>query len=245
MKTYLIPILLTTFIFVACNTPTRQVVESQSEAIKVDSSFNAIQDSSYLAQLEPIRNAKDSIMNQVIGSAPEPLVRFRPESNLINWSADALLDIARKLTKQTVDAAVVNVGGLRCDIPQGDITVGTIFSLMPFNNELVILTMQGSDIVELCNTFALRGGEGVSGIRMTINGNQAEDITINGKPIVPEAVYYIATSDYLSTGTDEMVAFTKALDKQFTYQVIRDLYIDYIKEKKIMRAAVDGRMNKK
>lgn len=244
MKTHLYFLTIAAILFTSCNSQPRQVTESKSEAIRVDASYNDIADSAYITNLQPIKEATDSIMSQVIGYAPEAMVRVRPESNLINWSADALLAIARKITGQQVDAAVVNVGGLRCDIAQGDVTIGSMYSLMPFDNELVILTMQGSDILDLCNTFAIRGGEGVSGIRMTINGNKAENITINGKAIVPEAVYYIATSDYLSTGTDEMVAFTRAIDKLITNKTIRELYIDFIKENKVMQAVVDGRMKK-
>lgn len=240
MKTRLL-IILSAIVFVGCTNPTRNLSGSSSEAIKVDSSFESVADTSYTNYLVPIKASKDSVMNQVIGVAPEQLVRVSPESNLMNWSADALLDIARKVTGRQVDAAVVNKGGLRCDIPKGNVTIGTIYSLMPFDNALVVLTMEGRDIIDLCNTFAHRGGEGMSGIRLTINGEKAQNITIGGKPIVEDAVYYIATSDYLSTGTDEMVAFTRAIDKLETGRIIRELYIDYVREKGVMSAEVDGR----
>ncbi|MBR3566346.1 MAG: 5'-nucleotidase C-terminal domain-containing protein [Paludibacteraceae bacterium] len=232
------------FLFGSCSRNLK-VTHSSSEAIRIDSTLNAIQDTSYIAHLVPIKEATDSVMDQVLGVAPEALVRRAPESNLMNWSADALREIAVKETGMAIDAAVVNLGGLRCDIPQGNVTMRSIFSLMPFDNELVVVTMEGKDILDLCNTFAHRGGEGISGIRMTINGEKAEDVTINGKPVVPEAVYYVATSDYLSTGTDEMVAFTRAIDKKLLNKKIRDLYIDYVREKGVMEAHVDGRTSVK
>lgn len=242
MKTRLF-ISLSLVLLCSCVGQHRQVSDSQSLAVKIDSSFNSIQDSDYLDVLEPIKTQKNDIMNQVIGSAPEDLVRQSPESNMLNWGADALLDMARSTTGRQVDFAVVNKGGLRCDLPKGDVTLGSIYSLMPFDNALVILAMQGSDIIDLCNTFARRRGEGVSGLRMVINGDQADDITIGGKPLVPEAVYYVATSDYLSSGTDEMTAFTRAIEKFETGLLIRDLYIDYVRQKGVMQAKVDGRMS--
>ncbi len=245
MKTRPCIFVLLTLLCLSCGSEQVRVTSSFSEAVKIDSSFDSVQDSAYICQLVPIKHLKDSIMNHVIGYAPEALTRVRPESNLINWGADALLEIARRQTKGQVDAAVVNIGGLRCDISAGDVTVGTIYSLMPFDNSLVVVTMEGRDILDLCNTFARRRGEGVSGIRMVINGDKAENVTIGGKKVVPDAVYYIATSDYLSTGTDEMVAFTRAIDKLETGQKIRDLYLDYVKEKGQMKASVDGRMSVK
>ncbi len=226
----------------SCANQPRKVADSASVAVKMDSTLNSVVDSDYLAVLEPVKEHKNQIMNQVIGYAPEDLVRLSPESNMLNWGADALLEMARTVTGREVDFAVVNKGGLRCDLPKGDVTLGSIYSLMPFDNALVIVAMQGSDVIDLCNTFARRRGEGVSGLRMVINGDVAEDIQIGGKPVVPEAVYYVATSDYLSTGTDEMVAFTRALDIFETGLLIRDLYIDYVKNKGQMSAVVDGRM---
>ena len=245
MKTRLFLFVLLTFLCLSCGSEQTKIISSVSTAVRIDSSFDSVQDSVYLRQLVPIKHVKDSIMNQVIGYAPEALTRVRPESNLINWGADALLEIARTQTNRQIDAAVVNVGGLRCDIPQGNVTVGSIYSLMPFDNALVVVTMEGRDILDLCNTFARRRGEGVSGIRMVIDGDKADNVTIGGKPVVPDAVYYIATSDYLSTGTDEMVAFTRAIDKFETGQIIRELYLDYVKEQGQMKASVDGRMSVK
>lgn len=241
MKTFF-TIFSAALLLAACSLSPKVVTDATSEAVCIDSRFDAIQDTAYLSALVSIKEAKDSIMGVVIGYAPEALVRVAPESNLMNWSANALLDIAREVTGIDVDAAVVNLGGLRCDISQGNITVGHIYSLMPFDNKLVVVTMEGKDIIDLCNTFARRRGEAVAGIRMVINGDKAEDIMINGKPIVQEALYTIATSDYLSTGTDEMVAFTRSIDKVVTGQKIRDLYIDYVRKSGKMEAAVDGRM---
>ena len=64
--------------------------------------------------------------------------------------------------------SVVNMGSLRAPVLKGDITVGTIFQLMPFENELVILYLRGSEIIKLFNIFALEGGQGVGGCSFEI-----------------------------------------------------------------------------
>ena len=73
-------------------------------------------------------------MNTVIGFSTIGLTKKLPESGLGNLIADAMKEMAQKKYATKVDAAFVNYGGIRSYIPKGEITIGKIFEIMPFDN---------------------------------------------------------------------------------------------------------------
>ena len=89
-------------------------------------------------------------MNVQIGYAPERLWVREPECPMLNWATDALWEAAKAVYPGKVDIAIVNMGGMRCEWPAGPVTKGSVFELMPFDNELVVLTLKGLDIIALC-----------------------------------------------------------------------------------------------
>jgi 2',3'-cyclic-nucleotide 2'-phosphodiesterase (5'-nucleotidase family) len=159
---------------------------------------------------------------------------------MLNWATDALLAMARKYSPDPVDVAVVNIGGMRCSWGQGDITLRHVFELMPFDNELVVLTLTGQDLLDLCKVFAITGGEGAAGMQITVKGDEIKAL-VGEKPIDPAATYKVATSDYLSQGNDRMEPLKNSTSLWKSDRKIRDLYIEYIQENKIVESHVDGR----
>ena len=162
---------------------------------------------------------------------------------MLNWASDAVLAIARDLCPESVDMAVVNIGGMRCNWGTGNITFRHVFELMPFDNELVVLTMTGKEILALCDVFAKCGGQGVAGLRMSASKGVLRSAKIAGKDVVPEAYYTVATSDYLSQGNDGMTPLKNYEAMWKSERKIRDLYIEYIQQMKTVEAKVDGRMD--
>ena len=67
-------------------------------------------------------------------------------------------------------------------------------------------------------------------------------VTINGKALDMDRTYTVATSDYLSQGNDGMLPLKYHTQYWNSQEKIRDLYIEYIKQVKIVQAKVDGRM---
>lgn len=237
---FILPLLL-----VACHKQLH-VSSIQTEIIMIDSTLDAIQDSDYLAILAPKQQELQDKLSSVLGYAPEDMVAERPESKLMNWASDALYAMAAQLYPEHIDCAIVNRGGLRCNWTAGDITMRNVFELMPFENELVVLQLRGRDLLDLCDSFARRGGECNSAqLRMTLHGQKAEDVTIDGKPIDPDRLYSVATSNYLATGTDGMEALTKAESTWTNHATMRELYIEYIQQctqqHMAIAAEIDGR----
>ena len=220
----------------------KKVGNIQSEAILIDNQLDAIQDSDYLAHLAPIKADLEAQLGAPIGYAPVELDVHQPECTMLNWASDALFEMAKQLCPKQVDIAVVNIGGMRCNWGAGDITFRHVFELMPFDNELVVLTMSGKEILALCEVFAKSGGQGVAGLRMSASKGTLKSAKIAGKDILPEAYYTVATSDYLSQGNDGMTPLKNHIEMWKSERKIRDLYIEYIQQVQTVEAKVDGRM---
>lgn len=220
-----------------------QVVDISENPISVDASSDSIQDTAYMAILAPKTEAVNKALNEVIGQCPVAMAPAKgPESPLLNWGSDAIFTMAKKYYTGRVDMAVMNKGGLRCEIPQGDVTLRTIYELMPFDNKLVILNLRGSSVLRLADEFAEQGGQGTSGLTMVIKNGKAQNVKIGGKRVVPNAIYNVATSDFLATGTDGLVALAESVDKVEIDVTIRDIFIEYVRSTGLMTAKCDRRI---
>ena len=241
-QTKLLCTILFVSLFTACHRPLH-VSKTTGQVLLVDSTYKAVQDTQYLQSLAPIKEDLEKQLGAPIGYAPEALQVYQPECPLLNWASDALLAIARQKCPEPVDVAVVNIGGMRCEWAAGDITFRNVFELMPFDNELVVLTLTGEEILRLCEIFAINNGEGVAGLRLKARNAKLLEVTINGNPIKKDKTYTVATSDYLSQGNDGMLPLKNHTHCWNSEEKIRDLYIEYIKQVKVVQAKVDGRMD--
>lgn len=224
------------------------ITHATSGKIAIDSTTESLADKNYEAYLQPVKQKIDAQMNVVIGRAAVTMKGHAPESLLSNFNADVYREAASAFLGEPVDMAVVNLGGLRTVIPAGNITVGKVFELMPFENELVILWLRGDKLMELSQFFAHVGGEGESGLRMVIRNGKAEEVTIDGKPIDPAKLYSIATNDYLAGGNDNMVQLGQYEKRTNTGLKIRSVLIDYIKNEtkkgNLIQSKLDGRISR-
>lgn len=210
-------------------TPKRWVlINSEAAAIPIDSTTEVNADIKMQNFIARYKLQLDREMDQVIGESVEEMRAGKPESFLSNWNADIYLKSATDYLKSTVDMAVVNLGSLRSPIPKGEITVGSIFQLMPFENELVILWLKGTEVKKLLDIFALEGGQGISGVRMDIKNSKAANALIQGKPIENEKLYSIATNDFLAGGNDRMIPLATPEKRIDTGLKIRNLLMEHV-----------------
>jgi len=232
----------------SCSHKTWTITNVSSTKMAVNKSTDAIADSNYIAYLQPIKAKVDAQMNDIIGQAAETMKGHAPESLLSNFCADVYLQAATKYMHSDVDIAIVNLGGLRTEVPAGNITVRKVFELMPFENELVILWLNGDKLLELLQYFASMGGEGVAGLRMEIENEKAVNITVNNKPLDKNRLYSIATNDYLAGGNDKMEQLAHYEKRVNTGLKVRNILLHYIKEEtkkgNKIQSKLDGRVKK-
>lgn len=201
------------------------------------------------AILEKSRTAVDSIKAPVIGSAAMELAVYPPESPLMNFAADALRAMAQQHSDTHIDIAITNKGGLRSTLQEGDITFGDIYNVFPFENTLALLTLSGKEILQLFAEIAKVKGEAISGARLVITADgELVSATINGRSVIADKEYRIATSDYLAQGNDKLYTLGKGRNKVIKSDItIRDLMIQYIAELhskgKAVSASIDGRIS--
>lgn len=245
MNKSLLLILILTLQF-ACKPAQWKVEQTSSTRIALDASTQAIADTVYIAYLKPFKQQVDAKMNVVIGRTEQTMRAHAPESLLSNLSADIYRKAASDYLKTEVDIAIANLGGLRTQIPAGNITVRKVFELMPFENELVILYLRGDKLNELCQYFASMDGEGVSGLRMKFQQKKAFDITINNVPIDLAKVYTVATNDYLAAGNDKMTMLAQNEKRINTNIKVRDMFLNYITSETakgyFIQSQLDGRI---
>ena len=88
-------------------------------------------------------------MKPVIGHAGRKLEAYRPESPLSNLLADILRISAEEKAGIKADVGVMNMGGIRNLLNEGEITIESVYEITPFENKLAIVALKGSDLLEL------------------------------------------------------------------------------------------------
>jgi 2',3'-cyclic-nucleotide 2'-phosphodiesterase (5'-nucleotidase family) len=184
--------------------------------------------------------------------APQGVFRGRRgEENLLGyWVSDVMRAAAEGVIGKPVRFAITNAGGLRSNLRPGQLKVGDIFELMPFENELVVIELTGAEVVQAVKeSIARRGGEPCSGLKAVVGGSpEAPTCTItwaDGSPIDPDAVIKVATSDYLYGGGDSIPTLRQGRRPFTTGLTLRQILLDecsrLAKERKDLLPPAPGR----
>ena len=198
------------------------------------------------AIIQPYKNELEGKMNTKISHTNTELNKTGDNSNLGNLLADYTFqgadDWAKKNNIPPIDAAVINIGGIRTIIPKGDILAKQIYEVMPFENEIVIVKMTGKDVEGLFDYYMkTQKNNPVPHILIETNDNSISKKLINGKSVDEGKTYYIATSDYLALGGDNMFFFSKGQMIQ-TGIKMRDLFLEKFKQNPEISAPDDVRL---
>lgn len=202
---------------------------NSSESSNTDVLFQGNDGNVIDSMVAPYRLDLEAEMDEVIAYAERPFEKGRPGGSLNNWSADALLQSQignAKLSGPTF--SLLNVGGLRNTINEGDVTLGDIFKVMPFDNEIVWVEMPVESLVDIAEYLTASGGEPIAGARLengklTVDGMNAETKTI-----------WILTSDYLMNGGDHMDFFQQSISITHSNELLRDAFIRMAKKQKML-----------
>lgn len=183
--------------------------------------------------IAPLAEEIKASFGQPLVQAPQGVFRGRrgEENPLGYWVSDVMRQAAQPLVGAPVRFAITNAGGLRANLRPGQVKVGDIFELMPFENELVVIELTGAEVIQVVKEGLLRrGGEPCSGVRVKVEGTpQQAVLTVtweDGSPIDPAAVVKVATSDYLYGGGDSIPTLKKGRRPFTTGVTLRQMLLD-------------------
>jgi 5'-nucleotidase len=218
-----------------------EIVTTFQDGIKPDANVSSL-----------IKKAEDKvapIINEVVGHAPALL------SGEGSYNGETVLGnvIADSMTEQTgTDFAFMNPGGIRAVVEPGDVTWGELFTVQPFGNDLVTMTLTGAQIKELLESQWATGEEKVlqvSGLKAVYDmskpvGERTVSMTKqDGTPIDSNREYTITVNNFMAGGGD---GYTVLLDgKNPTINVTDlDALVNYFKKRDEVTGSIEGRITK-
>ncbi|MFK7808847.1 MAG: 5'-nucleotidase C-terminal domain-containing protein [Saprospiraceae bacterium] len=195
------------------------------------------------AIIKPYREELSKAMDVVIGQNDVLLLKERPEGTLNNFVGDLLYEMTLH-HYGPIDFATANYGGLRIpSIPTGPVTLGKIYELMPFDNQITILKMKGDLLQQLLDRIAERRGWAISKhLRFQISNDKAINVTINGEPLTYDKIYTISIPDYIANGGDGC-DFLEAAERTDLSILVRDAMIAFIKMKTAKNEAISAQLD--
>jgi 2',3'-cyclic-nucleotide 2'-phosphodiesterase/3'-nucleotidase/5'-nucleotidase len=194
----------------------------------------------FLAQVQPI-------LSETIGETKVDI-----NHNNVNIGPTLMGEWVCQVIQQKTQTqiAIYNGGGLRESLPQGKITIGNLYTLLPFDNTLVTAKLTGAQVKEtiengLANPSLNYFGQ-TAGLYVVYDltkpfGQRVVKITLaNGVPLQMTKYYTVVANDFMFSGGDQYTMLTKAKDIKDTGIPIRDVLIDYIKAQKVIEPVYKG-----
>ncbi len=215
-----------------------KVATHDAERIRVDGSASDVEMDSLVA---PYRRALQLEMGRVIGTAESDMAVARPNSLMGQWVADVVLQYGRdslltETERQLPVIALLNTGGLRASFSKGQLTVGDVYKVMPFDNQIVALKLPVEKLAEIQAYIQRTGGEPIAGFKL-VNGSLLLDNAVTNANF-----FWIITSDFLANGGDKMYFFGDALEKKMTSKLLRDLLLEEIVRKQNIQVLLEERV---
>jgi len=221
--------------FWGCSAP--KFIEESSGNLTVNQ--NIAPDSSIVFWLNPYKDSVELKMSKVISKTNSDLLNIRykgkidqsrsNEANIARVCADFMHQAAQKWTSNNsttkVDFTISNYGGFRVSIFAGNITLGQMYELSPFDNEIVLVQLTGQQMDTLLNQIAEKGGCPIANAQITLGKNQWLNATINGNAFDSRRNYWVATNDFMQQGGDGFTALKYPKKKIQTGILVRESLI--------------------
>ena len=182
----------------------------------------------YISAGTEIRDFNSKSFNSTLGNLIADIIFIQSDS-VFKYQED-----------KNIDFVIQNHGGIRASLPKGEVKLTDAYKILPFENEIVIVEMDGKSIYEIVSFLKNETiPHPFSGL--TING---DEVLVQSRLIIPTNKYYIATNDYLLTGGDNMFFFNKNTEVYRLGYSLRDAFIDYTKSNLYLSSKIDNRFIK-
>jgi 5''-nucleotidase/2'',3''-cyclic phosphodiesterase and related esterases len=236
--------LLLTIALLAISVSAQAQLQYRWTPVRMDSAWDEMKDTKateiigkYAPLVEPLQ--------EIIGYAEDEYTKRRPDSGLSNFAVDVIREVAQEMCGSHVDVALTNFGGIRTSLPKGAVRVYDIYSIFPFNNQIVWFDIIGSDLKKFFEKQAAVRVEALSNVKFVIKDRKIESLLIGGEPLDENRMYKFATLDFLMDGGDGIQLKDMAVNYTTSGVWLRDALVDYIRkmtaEGKTLDLHPDGR----
>ena len=234
------------------------ITEASGEPIIMDGGVS--EDETAVARIAELAVPLDEIRNQVVAQSAEAIDGDRgscraSECQMGNLVADAMLD---RVASQGVTIAIQNGGGLRASIDAGEVTMGEVLTVLPFQNTLATFQMTGANVIAALENGVSQVEEGagrfpqVAGIRFTWDpaaapGSRVVEVTLaDGSAIDPDTVYGVVTNNFMRSGGDGYsVMETEGMNAYDFGPGLEVVVADYMLAQGDYTPYLDGRISQK
>lgn len=233
-------------LFVSCKQETH-LTRIEGKRLDINDSISSIQEIEDF--IKPFRDRVNKDMDSVLGYSMDNYSKTNGDLNTAvgNFMADAVMEMSNPIYKSRtgndIDMVLLNHGGIRSTLYKGDITTRTAYQLMPFDNEVIVVEMNGKIVREMINYLQkAKRAHPISGLKITLDSEyNLIESKINGEPVNDSTIYHIATNDFLYDGGDRMTFLKNGNQMQSLDYKIRNLLIDYFKKHDTLSPTIDDR----
>jgi 2',3'-cyclic-nucleotide 2'-phosphodiesterase (5'-nucleotidase family) len=183
--------------------------------------------------------------DEVIGYSEEELVRTGfEESTIGNLITDAMREFF------DVDIAIHNSGGIRANMPKGEVTYRDCYNIDALSNTAVTMEMTGQQVIQALE-IGVNGHHAIfqiSGLRLKYNtkepiGSRVLQVTLSdGTRIEPNEFYKVVTNSFLAAGGGEYTIFKEAINVQDSFHYLRNIIAEYVKKHSPIDKRIEGRI---
>lgn len=216
------------------------------------------EDEAVVARITEAAAPLDEIRNKVVAETAEAIDGERGSCRAVecamgNLVADAML---ARVADQGVQIAIQNGGGLRASIDGGEVTMGEVLTVLPFQNTLSTFQVTGATMVEALENGVSQVEDGagrfpqVAGITFTVDlsaepGSRVSEVMVGGAPIDPAATYGVVSNNYVRNGGDGYKMFVGAMNAYDFGPDLADVTAEYLAENAPYTPYTDGRITVK
>ncbi len=238
-----------------------EIVEAKGEPLLIGG--QVAEDADIVSRIAKLAEPLDEIRNKIVASAAAPLEGDRTvcrvsECTMGNLIADAML---ARVKDQGIDIALMNSGGIRASIDAGEVTMGEVLTVLPFQNTLSTFQVSGQTIIEALENGVSQVEEvkgrfpQVAGLKYSWDASVApgegrvqEVMVLDGDaftPIDPAKTYGVVSNNFVRNGGDGFAMFTTAENAYDFGPDLADVVAEYMAENGDNPAAIEGRITQK
>jgi len=229
------------------------VTSATGDTILLDASV--AEDEAAVARVAELAGPIEEMKTRVVAEASEAIEGDRSvcramECPMGNLVADAMLD---RVADQGVQIAIQNGGGLRASIDAGEITMGEVLTVLPFQNTLSTFEVTGEAIIAALENGVGQIEEGagrfpqVAGMSFVVDasaepGSRVSEVMVGGEPIDPAATYGMVSNNYVRNGGDGYAMFEDAANAYDFGPDLADVTAEYLAANGPYQPYTDGRI---